>query len=90
MSQEIASQLSTLIRTFNDKRVVSQEEIQAVLQALISILAENKKGVESLNQETKSQLEAVVRHIQTEHESVLLTVTKSKTEIEKATKAQND
>jgi hypothetical protein len=90
MDQETANQLGTLLRTFNDKRVITQEEIQAVMQALIGILAENKKGVESLNSETKSQLEDVVKHIQTEHESVLLNVTKTLTGVEQKTKAQND
>jgi hypothetical protein len=90
MDQETANQLGTLLRTFNDKRVITQEEIQAVMQALIGILAENKKGVESLNTETKSQLEDVVKHIQTEHESVLLNVTKTLTGVEQKTKAQND
>jgi hypothetical protein len=90
MSQETASQLAILLKTFNDKRVVSAEDVNQVLSALVAILAENKKGVESLNQETRTQLEEIVKAIKTEHESVLLNVSQSKASIEQATKAQND
>lgn len=94
MSQELASQLSILIKTFNDKRVVSQEEIQTVLTAIITILAENKKGLETLTTEAKENLAEAIKEIQNEHESVLLSVAQdvklTKAEVEKATKEQND
>lgn len=93
-NNETAKNLNKLIATFNDKRVISEEEIQGVLTAIVTILAENKKEVGTLNSATKEQLEEVVRYIKKEHESVLLSVskdiTKTKSEIEKATKAQND
>ncbi len=91
---DIKHELSTLIKTFNDKRVISQEEIQTVLKAFITILAENKKGVESLNTETKQQVKETLAYIEGEHKDLLNTIKgdlkASKSEIEQATKAQNE
>jgi hypothetical protein len=91
---QTAKQLAILLQTFNDKRVISQEEIQQVLTAITAILAENKKGLDTLTEESKAEIKKVLLSIKTEHESVLLNVTKdltrSKADIEKATKAQND
>lgn len=93
MSKEIADNLSKLIQTFNDKRVISEGEIKGVLTAIVTILGENKKGVESLNSETKQQLETAVASIADQHTNLLKLIkgdlTKSKAEIEKATKEQN-
>lgn len=94
MSQEIAKNLAKVLQTFNDKRVITEEEIQGVLQAIVGILAENKKGIDSLTAEAKEQLQKAQEYIQKEHASVLFKVTsditKNRAEIEKATKEQND
>lgn len=94
MSQETAKNLGKLIATFNDKRVVSDGEMQEVLTAIVAILAENKKGVDSLSQDTKKQLEEAVAFITDKHGKQLRAIQDdlklSKTEIEKATKEQND
>lgn len=90
MSQEIAKNLAKVLQTFNDKRVVTEEEMQGAMQAIATILSENKKGIEGYSAELEGQL----RNIQKEHESVLFKVTsdltKTKAEVEKATKEQND
>jgi len=90
MSQEIAKNLAKVLQTFNDKRVVTEEEMQGAMQAIATILSENKKGIEGYSAELEGQL----RNIQKEHESVLFKVTsdltKTRTEAEKATKEQND
>lgn len=94
MSQEIAKNLAKVLQTFNDKRVITEGEIQGVLQAIIGILSENKKGIDSLTADSRQQLEQAREYIQKEHESVLFKVTsditKTKSEVEKATKEQND
>ena len=53
MNEEVAQNLSTLLKTFNDNRVISEGEIKKVLSAIVAILAENKKSTEELNEETK-------------------------------------
>lgn len=94
METDIKKELSTLIRTFNDKRVVTDGELKEVLAAIVGILAENKKGVDSLNAETKQSLESVIAYISGEHETVMKSLRddliKTRSEIEKATKYQND
>lgn len=94
MNEEIAKQLRTLINTFNDKRVVSEGRMRETLSAIITILSENKKGVESLNTETKKQLQEALNYFNNSHKSVLTAVksdlSKIKEEVEKSTKQQND
>lgn len=94
MNEEIAKQLSTLIKTFNDKRVITAGETQEVLKAIVTILSENKKGVESLNAETKESLESTLQYIEGEHAELIRQInsdlSKTRSEIEKATKEQND
>lgn len=94
MSQEIAKNLAKVLQTFNDKRVITEEEIQKVLQAIVGILSENKKGIDSITSENKAKLEEIKEHLRMNHESVVFKVTsdisKTKAEIEKATKEQND
>lgn len=91
---ELGENLSKLIKTFNDKRVISEGEIKEVLAAIVAILAENKKGVDSLNSETKTQLEQTVSYLSKEHQSVLKALqgdlTKTRSEVAKATKEQNE
>lgn len=94
INQEVAQQLSTLIKTFNDKRVISAGEIEEVLAAIVAILAENKKGVEALTAETKQELESAIQSIADDHEGFMKAleadVSKTRADIEKATKAQNE
>lgn len=93
MNEEVAQNISKLIKTFNDRRVLTEGELGDLLKAIVAILAENKKGVESLNSETKQHLQEVLSYMQNEHNSVLKAIqgdlSKTKTEIEKATKEQN-
>lgn len=60
MNQDIAKNLSKLLQTFNDKRVISEGEVQSVLQAIVAILAENKKSVEALNTDTRTMVDQEV------------------------------
>lgn len=94
MNEELKNNLSTLIRTFNDKRVVTEPEMQNVLKAIISILSEHKKGVDSLNAETKQSLDSALEYISGEHKTLIKQITsdltKSRAEIDRATKEQNN
>ena len=95
MSQEeLAENLSKLIQTFNDKRVVSEGRMTETLTAIVSILAENKKSVEFLNSDTKKQLEKALKYFDTNHNAVLKSLqtetSKVKVDIEKSTKQQNE
>lgn len=94
MNEETVKNLSKLIETFNDKRVITDGQIQEVLQALVGILAENKKGVDSLTAETKKQLEEAIAFITDKHGTLYKTIQGdlklSKSEIEAMTKEQNN
>lgn len=91
---EIKQNLVKLIATFNAKRVVSEGEIQEVLKAIVAILAANKQAVEALNSETKNQLKQALAYLEGEHKTLIKGITsdltKTRAEIEKATKDQND
>src|SRR3990167_7941675 len=79
---EIAQNLSKLLKTFNDKRVISEGEIKEVLAAIIAILAENKKSVEALSNkateflsiEAKKKLEEAQSCLEVEHQALLKTI----------------
>jgi hypothetical protein len=91
---DIKTELSKLIQTFNSKRVISEGEIQDVFKVIITILAENKKGVDSLNADTKKQLQQAIDYISNEHDAIIAKLTKdvnkTRLEIEKSVKDQND
>jgi hypothetical protein len=93
-NQDTKENLSKLLKVFNADSIISPEQIQEVLSGIVKILADNKRGVDSLNEETRGQLQQAIQAIAEERQSILESVrgdlTKSKTDIEKATKAQND
>lgn len=93
MENDITKQISTLIRTFNDKRVVTEPEMKEVLAAIVGILAENKRGVDSISADAREQLAEAIKYMSGEHESVLVSLrgdlTKTRAEIEQSTKEQN-
>lgn len=46
-------QLTKLAKVINTDKIITQEEIQQVIQVIVGVLANNKKEVISLNEETK-------------------------------------
>lgn len=112
MENDIKSELSKLLRTFNSSRVVSEGEMQAVLKAIVAILADNKKSLETLTSSTKDAIQQAVSRIKeldtTTQDRIKASLASldqdyqrytaslkqdsalTKSEIEKATKAQND
>ena len=93
MDNDITKQLSTLIRTFNDKRVVTEPEMKEVLAAIVGILAENKKGVDSISGENKKQIEQITKFVLGEHQVIMDRIdgdlSQSRAQIEQATREQN-
>jgi uncharacterized alkaline shock family protein YloU len=63
-NQEILKELGKLARTFNSKRVVSEGELKEVLEAIVKILADNKKGLESLTADIKQTIQQVFKRIE--------------------------
>lgn len=62
-NQEIIKNLGKLAKTLNSQRVISEGEIQEVLQAIVAILNENKKGLENLTSATKTVIEKALKRI---------------------------
>lgn len=73
-NQETKDELVKLIRTLNSQRVVSEGELKGVLQAIIAILAANKKAVDTLAEETKQETTKLLAQA----ESVLSNQTQTK------------
>jgi len=63
---ENLEQLKKLGQIFNSDKIVTQDEVEQVLNALITILANNKKGIEKLTEEQKAELEKTVNFVMTE------------------------
>lgn len=66
-----AEQLKKLSQIFNADRIVSKEDIEAVLAAIVNILADNKKSIAALNTEAEDMLRQTVQAIANEHNSVI-------------------
>ena len=94
MNEELANNLSKLLQVFNGSRSVTEAEVKQIMMAMVVILAENKRSTDALNEETRKRLEDAINSIAFEHQNVLESlrkdVVKSKAEIEKAAKEQND
>lgn len=56
MSIDNAQQLNKLAQIFNADKIITTQDIEEVLQALIKVLANNKQSVEQLSSETKQQV----------------------------------
>lgn len=63
-NEEIAKNISTLIKTFNDKRVVSEGDLKLTLQAIVAILAANKQELVTLTSDTKQTTTEVLSRIE--------------------------
>lgn len=94
MNEEIAKNLSKALSSFNERRVITDKELQDLKSAIVAVLTANKKAVESLNSDTKKQLEQAINYLETEHDTLLKTIKGdlklTKEQVEKATKDQND
>lgn len=92
-NEEIAKNISTLIRAFNQQRVVSQAELEGVIKAVVNVLALNKKDLDEKTRQVTVQMEKALEALRSENEAVLGLIkkdfTKTQAQIEQATKDQN-
>ena len=63
--------LNRLAKLFGTDRLISPEDIQEIRSILIGVLANNKKEVESLTEETKQAVESFLNKVETEHDKYL-------------------
>lgn len=63
--------LNRLAKLFGTDRLISPEDIGAIRDTLIGVLANNKKELESLTDETKQAVNAVLDKVLTEHDTYL-------------------
>lgn len=91
---ELTDNLSKALSSFNDRRVITDKELQDLRSAIVAILGANKQAVEALNAETKKQLTETLRYLETEHKSLLQAINgdlkATKSEVERLTKETND
>ena len=85
-------QLKKLAQIFNTERIVSPEEIAGVLEAIVGILANNKKSIDALTEESKATLQQTLQGIADEHNSIVSQVDKvtreTKSSVESEVKSQ--
>ena len=68
---ENLQQLQKLAQIFNADKIITPEEINQVREILIGVLANNKKELTNLTEETKQLLESVLEKISEEHDTYL-------------------
>lgn len=65
---QIPQELQKIARVFNTDKIITPEDINAVLQGILNILSTYKKGTESLNEETKTVVNSLLQKTITEAE----------------------
>lgn len=63
--------LQKLTQILNVDKIISPEDIEAIRDALIGVLANNKKELESLTDETKQAVNSILDKVLTEHDTYL-------------------
>lgn len=66
-----AEQLNKLAQIFNTDKIISKDEINAILTGIVSILANNKQGIDQLDVRVQQALESALNKIASEHNWVL-------------------
>lgn len=67
-NQEYLEIISKILNTDN---IITSKEIEQVLEGIVGILANNKKGVEELTQETKDKVESMLAYLEEEHQKMV-------------------
>lgn len=70
-------QLKVLAEVFNTDKIVTSDQIEQVLEAILNILVRFKKENQSLNDDTKTQVKSIIDGISREHDRILASVEKS-------------
>lgn len=68
---ENLKQLEKISKILNTDNIITSKEIEQVLEGIVGILANNKKGVEELNQETKDKVESMLAYLEEEHQKMV-------------------
>ena len=63
--------LQKLTQILNVDKIISPEDIEAIRDALIGVLANNKKELESLTDETKQAVNSILDKVLNEHDTYL-------------------
>lgn len=64
-------QLNKLAQIFSTDKIITPQEIEAVLTAIISILADNKKGLEKFTVDYQEKLKSTLQNIVKEHNNIV-------------------
>lgn len=81
MEQNITKNLNNLTRMLGADRLLTPEDVTAILTGIMQILAEYKKGTEGINEETKQVVNTLLEQVIKYNNE---TITDFKTEAEKA------
>lgn len=94
--QKIDPNLEKLLKVFNGDKILTKDDIDQVLEGIVSIIEKFKKSTDTLNGEIKDRLEKTLQQIAEQHNGVLSemkgitagakteTVTEAKTHIKKS------
>lgn len=75
---ENLNQLKKLAQIFNTDKLISPEEIQAILTGIVSILATYKKDTESINKDTKKVVNSLLEEMLSAHKELNASVESEK------------
>lgn len=75
-TEQYAEQIKVLAEIFNTDKIVTPDQIEQVLEAILNILVRFKKENQSLNDDTKKQVESITDGILKEHDRILASVEK--------------
>lgn len=70
-------QLKVLAEVFNTDKIITSDQIEQVLTGILGLLVRFKKENESLNNDTKTQVESILESIYKEHDRILKSVENS-------------
>jgi len=88
MENENTKQIKILAEMFDTDKIVTSDQIEQVLEAILNILVRFKKENQALNDDTKTQVESIIEGISKEHDRILASVEKtSQNAISEATEA---
>ena len=81
-------QLKKLAQIFNIDRIISKDELAGVLEAVVGILANNKKSIDVLTEESRNTLAQTLQNIADEHNSIVSQVDKVTRETKSSVEAE--
>jgi hypothetical protein len=89
MPNDNAKALHQLLKVFDPSKIVSPEDVQAVLAGVVTLLSNNKKGVDALNAENKALVEKALAFVVDEIGKVRQDTVNSHTKLSFDTQTKN-